>query len=154
LFTICVPASGTPAARGRAKEMTATSFNADHSFSMSHAETVRTMRRLKIIARLMDNALAIPFTNFRVGLDPLIGLLPVGGDLAGLAVSLYIVQQAYKLGAPRDVLVRMLANVAIDSGLGMVPVAGDAFDAIFKANIMNYNLLADFIRQKGVVGNF
>ena len=142
------------AARGRAKEMTAASFNADHSFSMSHAETVRTMRRLKIIARLMDNAVAIPFTNFRVGLDPLIGLLPVGGDLAGLAVSLYIVQQAYKLGAPRDVLVRMLANVAIDSGLGMVPVAGDAFDAIFKANIMNYNLLADFIRQKGVVGNF
>ncbi|MEO7567174.1 MAG: DUF4112 domain-containing protein [Aestuariivirga sp.] len=134
--------------------MTAASFNADHSFSMSHAETVRTMRRLKIIARLMDNAVAIPFTNFRVGLDPLIGLLPVGGDLAGLAVSLYIVQQAYKLGAPRDVLVRMLANVAIDSGLGMVPVAGDAFDAIFKANIMNYNLLADFIRQKGVVGNF
>jgi hypothetical protein len=134
--------------------MTAASFNADHSFSMSHAETVRTMRRLKIIARLMDNAVAIPFTNFRVGLDPLIGLLPVGGDLAGLAVSLYIVQQAYKLGAPRDVLVRMLANVVIDSGLGMVPVAGDAFDAIFKANIMNYNLLADFIRQKGVVGNF
>ncbi|MEO6610097.1 MAG: DUF4112 domain-containing protein [Aestuariivirga sp.] len=148
------PASGKFAARGRAEKMTAASFNADHSFSMSHAETVRTMRRLKIIARLMDNAVAIPFTNFRVGLDPLIGLLPVGGDLAGLAVSLYIVQQAYKLGAPRDVLVRMLANVAIDSGLGMVPVAGDAFDAIFKANIMNYNLLADFIRQKGVVGNF
>ena len=134
--------------------MTATSFNADQGFSMSHAETVRTMRRLKIIARLMDNALAIPFTNFRVGLDPLIGLLPVGGDLAGLAISLYIVQQAHKLGAPRPVLMRMLANVAIDSGLGMVPVAGDAFDAIFKANIKNYNLLADFIRQKGVVGNF
>lgn len=136
------------------QNMTATSFNADQGFSMSHAETVRTMRRLKIIARLMDNALAIPFTNFRVGLDPLIGLLPVGGDLAGLAISLYIVQQAHKLGAPRPVLMRMLANVAIDSGLGMVPVAGDAFDAIFKANIKNYNLLADFIRQKGVVGNF
>ena len=134
--------------------MTAASFAADRDFAMSHEETARTMRRLKVIAHLMDNALPIPFTNFRVGLDPLIGLLPVGGDMAGLAISLYIVQQAYKLGAPRPVLVRMLANVAIDSGLGLVPVAGDAFDAIFKANIMNYNLLADFIRQKGVVGNF
>jgi hypothetical protein len=134
--------------------MSAYSASADREFPMSHEETARTMRRLKLIARLMDNAWAIPFSNFRVGLDPLIGLLPVGGDLAGLAVSLYIVQQAHKLGAPRSVLLRMLTNVAIDSGLGMVPVAGDAFDAIFKANIMNYDLLAEFIRQKGVVGNF
>lgn len=134
--------------------MTAASFNADQGSAMSHADIVRTMRRLKIIARLMDNVWAIPFTNFRVGLDPLIGLLPVGGDAAGLAVSLYIVQQAYRLGAPREVLFRMLANVAIDSGLGLVPLAGDAFDAIFKANILNYNLLADFMRQKGIIGNF
>jgi hypothetical protein len=121
---------------------------------MTHDETIKTMRRLKVIARLMDNAWAIPFTNFKIGLDPLIGLLPVGGDMAGLAVSLYIVQQAYHLGAPRPLLMRMLANVAIDSGLGMVPVAGDAFDAMFKANVMNYNLLADYIRQKGIAGNF
>jgi hypothetical protein len=121
---------------------------------MTEAETIKTMRRLKFIARMMDNAWAVPFTNFRLGLDPLIGLLPVGGDLAGLAVSLYIVQQAYQLGAPREVLLRMLANVAIDSGLGMVPVAGDAFDALFKANLMNYRLLADFLREKGVAGNF
>jgi hypothetical protein len=134
--------------------MSAASFADDRDFATSHEETAKTMRRLKVIAHLMDNALPIPFTNFRIGLDPLIGLLPVGGDAAGLAISLYIVQQAYKLGAPRPVLVRMLANVAIDSGLGLVPVAGDAFDAIFKANIMNYNLLADFIRQKGVAGNF
>ena len=134
--------------------MTAASFNTDQGSAMSHEQTVRIMRRLKVIARLMDNAWAIPFTNFRVGLDPLIGLLPVGGDAAGLAISLYIVQQAYRLGAPREVLFRMLANVAIDSGLGLVPLAGDAFDAIFKANILNYNLLADYIRQKGVIGNF
>ncbi len=121
---------------------------------MSHEDTAKVMRRLKVIARLMDNVWAIPFTNFRVGLDPLLGLLPVGGDVAGAAVSLYIVQQAYKLGASREVLIRMLANVAIDSGLGMVPVAGDAFDAMFKANIMNYELLADFLRQKGHAGNF
>jgi hypothetical protein len=121
---------------------------------MTNEETIKTMRRLKVIARLMDNAWAVPFTNFRIGLDPLIGLLPVGGDMAGLAVSLYIVQQAYHLGAPRPLLVRMLTNVAIDSGLGLVPVAGDAFDAIFKANILNYNLLADYIRQKGIVGIF
>ena len=134
--------------------MSAYSANAEQEFRMSHEDTARTMRRLKIIARLMDNAWAIPFTNFRVGLDPLIGLLPVGGDVVGCAVSLYIVQQAYKLGAPRQVLLRMLANVAIDSGLGMVPVAGDAFDAMFKANIMNYELLADFLRQKGHAGIF
>ena len=134
--------------------MSAYSAGAASEFPMSHEETARIMRRLKVIARLMDNAWAIPFTNFRIGLDPLIGLLPVGGDLAGLAVSLYIVQQAHRLGAPRAVLIRMLANVAIDSGLGLVPVAGDAFDALFKANIMNYELLADFLRQKGHSGNF
>jgi hypothetical protein len=121
---------------------------------MTTEDTLKTMRRLKIIARLMDNAWAIPFTNFRVGLDPLIGLLPVGGDLVGLAVSLYIVQQAHQLGAPREVLIRMLANVAIDSGLGMVPLAGDAFDALFKANILNYDLLADYLRKKGVAGSY
>ena len=121
---------------------------------MTNEETLKTMRRLKVIARLMDNAWAIPFTNFKIGLDPLIGLLPVGGDLAGTAISLYLVQQAYRLGASREVILRMLINVAIDSGLGMVPVAGDAFDALFKANILNYNLLADFLRQKGVEGNY
>lgn len=121
---------------------------------MTDENTIKTMRRLKLVARLMDNVWTVPFTKFRVGLDPLIGLLPVGGDLAGLAISLYIVQQAYRLGAPREVLLRMLANVAIDSGLGLVPVAGDAFDALFKANIMNYDLLADFLRQKGIAENF
>ena len=73
--------------------MTAASFNTDQGSAMSHEQTVRIMRRLKVIARLMDNAWAIPFTNFRVGLDPLIGLLPVGGDAAGLAITLYIARR-------------------------------------------------------------
>ncbi len=121
---------------------------------MTDDETLKTMRRLNVIARLLDNVWAVPFTNFRVGLDPLMKFVPVGGDLASMAISLYLVQQAYRLGASREVILRMLINVGLDAGLGLVPVAGNAFDAVFKANIMNYNLLADFLRQKGVQGNF
>jgi len=81
-------------------------------------------------ATLLDTALVIPGTNIRFGLDALIGLVPGIGDAVTTAMSLYIDHEAHQLGAPRHVIARMLANVALDGVVGAVPLVGDAFDVI------------------------
>ena len=93
------------------------------------------------LAWLLDSAFEIPGTRFRIGLDPLIGLIPVLGDLIGFLISSYIILLASRLGAPRVVLLRMFLNVLIDSVLGSVPIAGDLLDAAWKSNLMNARLL-------------
>lgn len=96
---------------------------------------------LKALARLMDSAVAIPGTNIRVGLDSVIGLIPGLGDLAGAAMSGYIVLAAARLGVPTPVLVRMVANVAVDGVVGSIPLLGDLFDVGFRANLRNTDLI-------------
>ncbi len=117
---------------------------------MTEAEILKSLRNLKRIARFMDNGWGIPFTRFRFGADSVIGLIPGGGDLLTMLVSLYLVIKAHEMGAPGSLLIRMLGNVAIDTGLGSVPVLGDIFDMFFMSNIKNMDLLTDFIRQKGI----
>ena len=117
---------------------------------MTEAETIKTLRNLKRIARFMDNGWGIPFTRFRFGADSVVGLLPVGGDMLTMLVSIYLVIKAHEMGAPGNLLVRMLANVAIDTGVGSVPVLGDIFDMLFMSNVKNMDLLTEFIRQKGI----
>lgn len=87
---------------------------------------------------LMDGS--IPLGSYRIGLDPLIGLVPGIGDLIGTAVSAVIVVQAHRAGIPRATLLRMAANVAIDAVIGAVPFLGDLFDFAFKANAKNLAL--------------
>jgi hypothetical protein len=96
---------------------------------------------LRALARLMDSAIAIPGTNIRLGLDSVIGLVPGVGDLAGAAMSGYIVLASARLGAPAPVLIRMVANVAVDGIVGSVPLLGDLFDVGYRANIRNTDLL-------------
>ena len=96
---------------------------------------------VRTLARLLDSAVTVPGTNFRVGLDALIGLVPGVGDMAGAAMSGYIVLAAARLGAPKPVLMRMILNVAIDGVVGSVPLLGDLFDAGWRANIRNTALL-------------
>ena len=96
---------------------------------------------LRSLARLLDTAVTIPGTNIRFGLDALIGLVPGLGDMAGAAMSGYIVLAAARLGAPAPVLVRMVTNVAIDGVVGSVPLLGDLFDVGWRANIRNTDLL-------------
>lgn len=97
--------------------------------------------RIRSLAYLLDGAFRIPGTQVRVGLDPLIGLLPVAGDLVSASLSLYIVYEGWRLGADRATLVKMLANVAIDTAVGLVPAAGDIVDAAFQSNLRNLELL-------------
>ena len=100
-------------------------------------------------ARRMDALVRIPGTNMRVGLDSLLGLVPVAGDVLALLPSLWILWHARRLGARRRTLARMAANVALDAGIGTIPLAGDLFDLFYKANLRNVALLErDMTRQK------
>src|SRR5262245_36212428 len=101
--------------------------------------------RIDSLATLLDTALVIPGTGIRFGLDALIGLVPGIGDLVTTAMSLYIVSEARALGAPLHVIVRMLGNVALDGVVGAVPVVGDAFDVLWRANRRNMRLLQDWL---------
>ena len=99
------------------------------------------LARARALTRLLDSAARVPGTSFRFGLDPVLGLIPGLGDVAGAALSGYVVILASRLGAPKSVLVRMLGNVAIDTVVGAMPVVGDLFDAGWKSNTRNLALL-------------
>jgi hypothetical protein len=99
------------------------------------------LARLEAIAKLLDVAFILPGTNIRYGIDGLIGLIPVIGDLITTAISLWLVREARALGTPWHITARMLANVALDGAVGIVPLAGDAFDVMFRANVRNVRLL-------------
>jgi hypothetical protein len=106
------------------------------------------MARLDALAQLLDVAFIVPGTNIRYGIDGLIGLIPVIGDLITTAISLWLVREARALGAPWHVTARMLGNVALDGVVGMVPLAGDAFDVLFRANIRNMRLLRRWMNKQ------
>ena len=99
------------------------------------------LARARALTKLLDSAARVPGTNFRFGLDPVLGLIPGLGDVAGAALSGYVVILASRLGAPKSVIVRMLGNVAIDTVAGAMPVVGDLFDAGWKSNTRNLALL-------------
>ena len=95
----------------------------------------------------MDAQFVIPVIGRRFGLDGLLGLVPGVGDAATGAISLYVVWEARKMGAPPWLIARMLANVAIDVAGGVVPLVGDVFDVIFKANLRNIALLEEWLAR-------
>jgi hypothetical protein len=99
------------------------------------------LARARALTRLLDSAARVPGTSIRVGLDPVLGLVPGLGDVAGAALSGYVVLLASRLGAPTTVIVRMLGNVVVDTVGGTVPVIGDLFDVGWKANSRNLALL-------------
>jgi hypothetical protein len=99
------------------------------------------LRRSRRMSGLLDEAVRVPGTDYRVGVDPLLGLVPFGGDTVALVLSLYPILEAARLGLPRTVLARMLVNVGLDFVVGSVPVLGTLFDAVWKANERNVRLM-------------
>ena len=96
---------------------------------------------LRRLSYALDNRFAVPGTNYRIGLDPLLGLLPGVGDVVTGTASAYIVARAAALGVPRATLARMLLVLVVDAVFGSLPVVGDVFDAVWKANARNVRLL-------------
>lgn len=99
------------------------------------------IERLRKLAHTMDTSFTLPGTSFRFGWDAIIGLVPGVGDLGGAVISAYIVHRARRMGVGRAAVLRMTINVLADLFVGAVPLAGDAFDASFKANRRNVLLL-------------
>lgn len=122
----------------------------DTRFYAGNSTRAERLARLDALAILMDTAVVVPGTNIRFGLDALIGLVPAVGDIITTAVSLYIVHEARGLGVPRHVVMRMIANVALDGIVGAVPLVGDAFDIFWRANRRNLALLKKHLAKKGL----
>jgi Domain of unknown function (DUF4112) len=119
----------------------------DFDFARPRSRHAR-IARIDALATLLDTALVIPGTGIRFGLDALIGFFPVLGDTITTALSLFIVHEAYQLGAPGHVIARMLGNVALDGVLGAVPLVGDVFDVLWRANRRNVRLLLEWLEYE------
>jgi len=114
----------------------------------SEAEQRAILARLDKFSRFTDSSIGLPFTRFKIGVDPLIGLVPGVGDLIGLAMSGYVLLEAQRAGASKEVKRRMLRNIGIDFVGGLIPVVGDAFDAVYKANTRNTHLLRNYLNEQ------
>lgn len=101
-------------------------------------------KRLAKLAWLLDSSIKVPGTNFRIGLEALLGLVPGVGDVAGGAISSWIILQGAKLGVSKSVLARMGVNVMVDVVVGAIPILGDLFDMAYKANNRNVRLMEDY----------
>ncbi len=115
--------------------------------NLNQDSTEAILKRLRTLTYLLDNAIPIPGTPYRIGLDPLLGLIPGGGDIAGAALSAYIIISSAKFGLPRESLLRMVLNILLEFVVGTVPVLGDLFDVAWKANVKNMELLDTHIKS-------
>ncbi len=106
----------------------------------------KTVLHLRFLSNLLDRAIGIPGTQIRIGIDPLLGLLPVGGDIVSGIFSLYIIWRSAQLGLPREILLQMANNVFMDTIAGSVPVAGDVLDFAWKSNSRNVDLLEEYLQ--------
>lgn len=98
------------------------------------------LQHVRFFSNLLDQCIVLP-GGFRIGIDPIIGLIPGFGDVLSAALSLYLVYQGALLGLPKRILLRMVGNVAIEGLVGTFPVLGDIFDAVWKANMRNLRLI-------------
>ena len=116
----------------------------DDPYPEQHPEQPRErsgLERVRALSHLLDNAIAIPGTGYRFGLDPLLGFLPGGGDTLTGLISAYIIWEAALLGLPRSTMLRMAWNILLEVIVGTIPFVGDFFDFAWKANARNVRLL-------------
>jgi hypothetical protein len=98
-------------------------------------------RRVEALERVLERAITVPGINRQVGLDAIVGLVPVAGDIVSAAMGMYLVWEARNLGMAKWQLVRMTANVGFDTLVGAIPVAGDLFDFVFRSNSRNLRII-------------
>ena len=106
-----------------------------------------TLKRLRWLANMLDTAIRLP-GGFRFGADSIIGLAPGVGDVATALIACYFVYEGRRLGLPKAKLMRMSGNVVLDLVLGALPVLGDLFDTIFKANVRNLRIIEDHFARR------
>ncbi|MEI9898983.1 MAG: DUF4112 domain-containing protein [Hyphomicrobium sp.] len=116
---------------------------------LEQAEIDAALLRINSLARLMDSLFVIPGTRVRLGVDALLGLVPVVGDVLAQLVAAYLIWEAKQLGVSKLTLWRMVGNTLIDTAIGAVPIVGDAFDVAFKANMKNLRLLERHLEKQG-----
>ncbi|MDQ4035176.1 MAG: DUF4112 domain-containing protein [Chloroflexota bacterium] len=115
---------------------------------MARVDPSRGLAEVETLAWLLDNSIPVPGTGGRrFGIDALIGFVPIIGDLVSGGIGLFVVWRGARLGVPRIVVARMLANSALDLAIGAIPFIGDAFDLWFKANTRNLKLIRQFLEQ-------
>ena len=114
---------------------------------MNNTTRLTTLKRIRKLSRLMDTAIGIPGTRFRIGLDPILGLIPGAGDLIATAFSAYIIFLAVRFDLPSPMLRKMIFNIGLEAVVGTVPLLGDIFDAFYKSNIRNLDLLEQHIKE-------
>jgi Domain of unknown function (DUF4112) len=119
-------------------------FDAIKTAGPSRADSIA---RITALAKLLDSAFLIPGLNRRVGIDAIIGLIPGIGDAVSTVLASYIIWEARQLGLPRWKIARMIGNVAVDTAIGAIPVAGDAFDLFFKANQRNLRIVHEHLKR-------
>ncbi|MFN2099091.1 DUF4112 domain-containing protein [Altererythrobacter sp. MF3-039] len=98
-------------------------------------------KRIESMEHILERSFRIPGVNYPIGLDSIIGLVPVVGDVITAAMGAYIVWEARNLGIPKWKLWRMAGNIAFDSAIGAIPIAGDAFDLMFRSNTRNLRII-------------
>lgn len=97
-------------------------------------------RRIGRVTHVLDELVSVPGTPIKVGLDPVIGVIPIAGDALAALVGVWVILEASRFGIPRVVLGRMVANLLVDLGIGAVPLIGDAYDFFFRSNSRNLEL--------------
>jgi hypothetical protein len=102
-------------------------------------------RRLQRIAKLMDSQVRVPGLGLKIGADAILGLVPGFGDILTGAIGAYLIYEAQRLGIPRSAIARMIANIAVDTAIGAIPVFGDVWDFFFRSNDRNMQILARHI---------
>jgi len=131
---------------GRAVGSGIVHFADSHGLSLEEGKKA-FLRNLDNLARLMDRAVPLPLIG-GVGLDALLGLIPVVGDVISAVVATSIVVKSLQFGLPKELVSRMVGNIFVDVLFGAIPFLGDLFDILYKANTRNMNLLRDYLQER------
>lgn len=116
-----------------------------YSRDISRREAADASARAKYVGQLLDESITVPGIGYKIGLDPLLGVVPVSGDLVALAAGLYVVFEAYRVGLPLRTLAAMLVLLGVDFLVGSIPVVGTVIDAVLKVNKHNAAMIESYV---------